>query len=49
VTCTGHPLRCFAGDTTTGVTDGEETSESGATVVRRRRIRQQSRPRSIGD
>ncbi|MFF7920655.1 hypothetical protein ACFZDP_05740 [Streptomyces mirabilis] len=49
VTCTGHPLLCLAGDTTAGVTDGEETSESGATVVRRRRIRQQGRTRSIGD
>lgn len=48
-TCTGHPLHCLAGDTTAGVTDGEETSESGATVVRRRRIRQQGRTRSIGD
>ncbi|MFF7594790.1 COG4315 family predicted lipoprotein [Streptomyces mirabilis] len=49
VTCTGHPRHCLAGDTTAGVTDGEETSESGATVVRRRRIRQQGRTRSIGD
>lgn len=49
LTCPGHPLHCFAGDTTAGVTDGEETSESGATVVRRRRIRRQGRTRSIGD
>lgn len=48
-TCTGHPLHCFAGDTTAGDTNGEESSASGATVVRRKRIRQQGRPRSIGD
>jgi predicted lipoprotein with Yx(FWY)xxD motif len=49
VTCTGHPLHCFAGDTTAGDTKGEETSASGATAVRRQRIRQQGRTRSIGD
>lgn len=49
VTCTGHPLHCFAGDTTAGDTNSAETSASGATVVRRQRIRQQGRTRSIGD
>ncbi|MGW1503157.1 hypothetical protein ACWCQW_32150 [Streptomyces mirabilis] len=49
VTCTGHPLHCFAGDTAAGDINGEETRASGATVVRRQRIRQQGRPRSIGD
>ncbi|MFD8002036.1 COG4315 family predicted lipoprotein [Streptomyces mirabilis] len=48
-TCTGHPLHCFAGDTTAGDTNGEESSESGATGVRRQRIRQQGRTRSMGD
>ncbi|MFD6995247.1 hypothetical protein ACFWA5_02955 [Streptomyces mirabilis] len=49
VTCTGHPLHCFEGDTTADDTNGEESSESGATAVRRQRIRQQGRTRSIGD
>jgi predicted lipoprotein with Yx(FWY)xxD motif len=49
VTYTGHPLHCFAGDTTAGDTNGEETSASGATVVRRKRIRQQGRTRLMGD
>lgn len=49
VTRTGHPLHCLAGDTTAGDTNAEETRASGATVVRRQRIRQQGRPRSIGD
>ncbi|MFE2317980.1 hypothetical protein ACFXC8_33595 [Streptomyces sp. NPDC059441] len=44
-----HPLHCFAGDTTAGDTNGEETSASGATVVRRKRIRQQGRTRLMGD
>ncbi|MFE7234880.1 hypothetical protein ACWCRF_34185 [Streptomyces sp. NPDC002405] len=48
-TYTRHPLHCFAGDTTAGDTNGEETSASGATVVRRTRIRQQGRTRLIGD
>ncbi|MET9388417.1 hypothetical protein ABZY09_47545 [Streptomyces sp. NPDC002928] len=49
VTYTGHPLHCFAGATTAGDTNGEETSASGATVVRRKRIWQQGRTRLIGD
>ncbi|MFF7881506.1 hypothetical protein ACH40F_05355 [Streptomyces sp. NPDC020794] len=49
VTYTGHPLHCFADDTTAGDTNGEETSASGATVVRRKRIRQQGRTRLMGD
>ncbi|MFE2515831.1 COG4315 family predicted lipoprotein [Streptomyces mirabilis] len=49
VTCTGHPLHCFAGDMAGGGTNGEETRASGVTVVRRQRIRQQGRPRLIGD
>ncbi|MFE4423157.1 hypothetical protein [Streptomyces sp. NPDC056817] len=49
VTYTRHPLHCFAGDTTAGDTNGEETSASGATVVCRKRIRQQGRTRLIGD
>jgi hypothetical protein len=44
-----HPLHCFAGDTTAGDTNGEETSASGATVVCRKRIRQQGRTRLMGD
>ncbi|MGW2770917.1 hypothetical protein [Streptomyces sp. NPDC001275] len=42
-------LHCFAGDTTSGDTNGEEISASGATVVRRKRIWQQGRTRLIGD
>ncbi|MEV6029319.1 hypothetical protein [Streptomyces sp. NPDC052036] len=49
VAYTGHLLHCFAGDTTARDTNGEETSASGATVVRRKRIRQQGRTRLIGD
>ncbi|MEU7061964.1 hypothetical protein [Streptomyces sp. NPDC046197] len=49
VTYTGRPLHCFAGDTTAGDTNGEETSASGATVVRRKRIRQQGRTRLMRD
>ncbi|GED90806.1 hypothetical protein [Streptomyces sp. 6-11-2] len=49
VTYTGHPLHCFAGDTTAGDTNGKESSASGATVVRRKRIRQQGPTRLAGD
>ncbi|AEM80220.1 hypothetical protein [Streptomyces violaceusniger] len=49
VTYTGHPLHCSAGDTTAGDTSGEETSASGATVVRPKRIQQQGPTRLIGD
>lgn len=49
VTRAGPPLHCCAGDTTAADTNGEETKASGATVVRRQRIRQQGRPRLIGD
>ncbi|MEU1404791.1 hypothetical protein ABZ471_20885 [Streptomyces sp. NPDC005728] len=49
VTYTGHLLHCFAGDTTAGDTNGEETSAYGPTVARRKRIRQQGRTRLIGD
>ena len=49
VTCVGHPLHGFAGDTRAGDTNGEEAGASGATVVRGQRLRQQGRPRSIGD
>ncbi|MFF9128333.1 hypothetical protein ACF09J_34670 [Streptomyces sp. NPDC014889] len=49
MTYTGHPLHRFAGDTTAGDTNGEETSASGATVVRRKHIRQQGRTRLMGD
>jgi predicted lipoprotein with Yx(FWY)xxD motif len=49
VTYTGHPLHCFADDTTAGDTNGEETSASGAAVVRREHVRQQGRTRLTGD
>ncbi len=49
VACIGHPLHCFAGDTTAGDTHGEESSATGATAVRGQRVRQQGRPRLIGD
>jgi hypothetical protein len=49
VTCTGHPPHCFAGATTAGDTNGEETSASGATGAGRKRIRQRGRTRLIGD
>ncbi|MFF4835439.1 hypothetical protein [Streptomyces sp. NPDC001315] len=49
VTYTGHLLHCFTGATTAGDTNGEKTSASSATVVRRKRARQQGRTRLIGD